>query len=169
MKKRLSLFILVIITLTIAIGVCIMVTGPYITASTMTNAFNNDRELFDAVVGELEKFEKFSGGVCVYRNKNDIHCPEDHVVKLGSLYFTSEEIIEEASLALLYDVVNPVFQKYDIEFLFGVEGRSQFVFEDELGRRAFLGYSKEDKSQATMTVLEKEHICEGWYAIVQSD
>ena len=163
MKKRLSLFILVIITLTIALGVCIMVTEPYITASTMTNAFNNDRELFDAVVGELEKFEKFSGGVCVYRNKNDIHRAEDHVVKLGSLYFTSEEIIEEARLALLYDVVNPVFQKYDIEFLFGVDGRSQFVFEDELGRRAFLGYSKEDKSQATMTVLEKEHISIGDY------
>ena len=166
MKKRLPLFILVIITLTIALGVCIMVTEPYITADTMINAFHNDRELFDVAVGELEKY---SGVLSVYSDKDDIHYPEHHVVKMGSLYFASEEIIEETSLALLYDVVNPVFQKYDIEFLFGVEGRSQFVFEDELGRRAFLGYSKEDKSQATMTVLEKEHICEGWYAIVQDD
>ena len=51
-------------------------------------------------------------------------------MKIGSLYFASEEIIEETSLALLYDIVNPVFRKYDIEFLFGVEGRGQFVFEE---------------------------------------
>lgn len=171
-KKRLALFILiilVIITLIISLGVYIIVIDPPTTANTMINAFHNDRELFDAVVGELEKFEKFSGGVCVYRDKDDIHSSEDHVVKIGSLYFTSEEVIEETSLALLYDVVNPVFQKYDIEFLFGVEGQGQFVFEDDWGRRAFLGYSKDDKSQARMTVIEEVHICEGWYAIVYTD
>lgn len=165
-KKRFAFLILVIITVAIVLGVCIMTTKPHTTANTMINAFHNDRELFDAVVGELEKF---SGVVSVYRDKDDIPSPERHVVEMGSLYFASEEIIEETSLALLYDVVNPVFQKYDIEFLFGVEGQGQFVFEDDWGRRAFLGYSKEDKSQATMTVLEEVHICEGWYAIVYTD
>lgn len=171
-KKRLALFILVIlviITLIISFGVYILLTEPPTTANTMINAFHDDRELFDAVVEELEKFEKFSSGVCVYRDKDDIHSSEDHVVKIGSLYFASEEIIEETSLALLYDIVNPVFQKYDIEYLFGVEGVGQFVFEDDWGRVAFLGYSKEDKSQARMTVLEEVHICEGWYAIVYTD
>ena len=171
-KKRVVLFILiilVIITLIISLGVSILVIDPPTTANTMINAFHNDRELFDAVVGELEKFEKFSGGVCVHRNKDDIHSSEDHVVKIGSLYFASEEIIEETSFALLYDTVNPLFQKYDIEYLFGVEGEGQFVFEDDWGRRAFLGYSKEDKSQTMMTVLEEVHICEGWYAIVYTD
>ena len=176
MKKRLSPFAIVNLTLLIGLGTLLIGLGvwtvvidPPVTADTMINAFNNDRELFDAAVGELEKF---SGEVGVYRNKNDIRypgCQDDHVVKLESLYFTSEEIIEETSLALLYDTVNPLFQKYDIEYLFEVEGEGQFVFEDDLGRRAFLGYSKEDESQATMTVIEEVHICEGWYAIVYSD
>ena len=165
-KKRVTVFLLVILTLTIALGVCIMVTEPYITADTMINAFHNDRELFDVAVGELEKY---SGLLCVYCDKDDIHYPEHNVVKMGSLYFASEEIIEETSLALLYDAVNPLFRKYDIQFLFGVEGRGQFVFEEVFARRAFLGYSKEDKSQARMTVLEEVHICEGWYAIVYTD
>ena len=176
MKKRLSPFaivnltlLIVLGTLLIGLGVWTVVIDPPVTADIMISAFNDDGELFDAVVGELEKF---SGEVGVYRNKNDIRypgCQDDHVVKLESLYFTSEEIIEETSLALLYDTVNPLFQKYDIEYLFGVEGRGQFVFEEEFARRAFLGYSKEDESQATMTVIEEVHICEGWYAIVYSD
>lgn len=133
----------------------------------MTNALNNDRELFDAVVVELEKF---SGVFSVYRDKDDIPSPERHVVKMGSLYFASEEILDETSLALLYDAVNPLFRKYDIEFLYGVEGRVRFVFEDGWGRNAFLEYSEEDKyPQVVFTVLEEEHICEGWYAIVQND
>ena len=168
-KKRFAILILAIATIAIAFGVCIMVTEPPTTANTMINAFHNDRELFDAVVGELEKFEKFSGGVCVYRDKDDIHSSEDHVVKIGSLYFASEGIIEGDKLATLYDFAISLFEKYDIKFLFGVEGEGQFVFEDDWGRRAFLGFSKEDKSQATMTVIEEEHICEGWYAIVYTD
>ncbi len=165
-KKRLVLLISVIIAIAIGLGVCIMVTEPPTTANTMINAFHNDRELFDAVVGELEKF---SGVVSVYRDKDHIHSPEDHVVEMGSLYFTSEGIIEGDKLATLYDFAIALFEKYDIKFLFGVEGRVQFVFEDDWGRRAFLGYSKEDKSQARMTVIEEEHICEGWYAIVYTD
>ncbi len=165
-KKRLAIFIFVIITIAIVLGVCIMVTEPPTTANTMINAFRNDRELFDAVVGEIEKF---SGVVSVYRDKDDIPSPERHVVEIGSLYFASEGIIEGDKLATLYDFAISLFEKYDIKFLFGVEGEGQFVFEDDWGRRAFLGFSKEDKSQATMTVIEEEHICEGWYAIVQSD
>ena len=170
-KKRLTLFILiilVIITLIISIGVYIIVIDPPTTANTMINAFHNDRELFETVVEEVGKY---SGLLGVYSDKDDIHYPEHHVEKMGSLYFASAEIIDETSLALLYDAVNPVFRKYDIEYLFGFGegGRVQFVFEDDWGRRAFLGYSKDDKSQARMTVIEEVHICEGWYAIVYSD
>ena len=79
-KKRLVLLISVIIAIAIGLGVCIMVTEPPTTANTMINAFHNDRELFEAVVGELEKY---SGLLCVYCDKDDIHYPEHNVVEMG--------------------------------------------------------------------------------------